>query len=421
MEWRGALPDPPETVEPSAAASSCDAGRGAPGALGSGALLTSGGGRVENYTSARCARPRGPVAMAAAPGRILIIRPSSLGDVCRTVPVLASLRAAWPGARIDWLVEEPCIDAIRAHPALSHAVPMPSALRRAWWHPPAARGRFRWLQENLRAPRYDLVLDCEGSAASGMLAWWTRAPRRIGPAGASAIARACVHELGARAGGRHAVERALAVAAAAGAPGVRDLRLHVPAACAASWTQARRAGGLEGSYAVFAPASRWASRRWPAERWQALVPHVLDAGIARVAFVGAVDEIDAVRAAVPRDPALAARCTVLAGRTTVGELMAAIGAASLVVAGDTAALRIADGLARPCVALLGPSDPALDGPFAGTRWVVKGDFAECEPPLHFADARLGDRLMRRVRLDAVAARVAEALAGTVRAEPAVTA
>ena len=359
--------------------------------------------------------------MAAAPGRILIIRPSSLGDVCRTVPVLASVRAAWPGARIDCLVDEAFVDAISAHPALSRAVPMPSALLRAWWNPLAARGRFHWLQACLRAPRYDLVLDCEGSAASGMLAWWSRAPRRIGPAGASAVARRCLHALGAPAGGRHAVEQALAVAAAAGAPMVRDLRLHVPAACAESWAQARLAGGLDGGYAVFAPASRWASRRWPAERWQALVPHVLDAGISRVAFVGGRDEIDEVRAAVPRDAALAARCTVLAGRTSVGELMAAIGSASLVVAGDTAALRIADGLGRPCVALLGPSDPAVDGPSAGTRWVVKGDFAECEPPLHFADARLGDRLMRRVRLDAVAARVAEALACAARAEPAVTA
>ncbi len=421
MEWRGALPDPPETVDPSAAASSCDAGCGAPGALGSGALLTSGGGRVENYTSARCARPRGPVAMAAAPGRILIIRPSSLGDVCRTVPVLASLRAAWPEARIDWLVDESLVDAIRAHPALSRAVPLPSGLLRAWRSPLAARERFRWIRLNLRAPRYDVVLDCEGSAVSGTLAWCTRAVRRIGPEGASAIARGCVHALGAPAGGRHAVERALAVAAAAGAPLVRDLRLHVPPACEASWSQARRAVGMDGSYAVFAPASRWASRRWPAERWQALVPHVLGAGIARIAFVGGGDEIAAVRAAVPRDPALAARCAVLAGRTTVGELMAAIDSASLVVAGDTAALGIADGLARPCVALLGPTDPAVDGPFAGTRWVVKGDFAECEPPIRHTDARLGDRLMRRVRLDAVATRVVEALASTARAQPAVTA
>ena len=38
--------------------------------------------------------------------RILIIRPSALGDVCRTAPVLAALRKTYPDARIDWMVRD---------------------------------------------------------------------------------------------------------------------------------------------------------------------------------------------------------------------------------------------------------------------------------------------------------------------------
>ncbi len=51
------------------------------------------------------------------PSRILIIRPSALGDVCRTVPILTTLRQAWPDAVIDWVVQSEFAAAIASHPA----------------------------------------------------------------------------------------------------------------------------------------------------------------------------------------------------------------------------------------------------------------------------------------------------------------
>ncbi len=59
------------------------------------------------------------------PARILMIRPSALGDVARSVPVLVSLRAAWPGALIDWLVQDTYAPVIRHHPAPSGVVLFP--------------------------------------------------------------------------------------------------------------------------------------------------------------------------------------------------------------------------------------------------------------------------------------------------------
>jgi ADP-heptose:LPS heptosyltransferase len=56
------------------------------------------------------------------PERILIIRPSALGDVCRSVPAVVSLRRAYPAARIDWLVQDSFADAARFHPDLSGVV-----------------------------------------------------------------------------------------------------------------------------------------------------------------------------------------------------------------------------------------------------------------------------------------------------------
>src|SRR6266478_6742696 len=54
--------------------------------------------------------------------RILLIKPSALGDVVHTLPVLVKLRARYPRARIDWLITPENAEVVRYHPALSNVV-----------------------------------------------------------------------------------------------------------------------------------------------------------------------------------------------------------------------------------------------------------------------------------------------------------
>ena len=368
--------------------------------------------------SARTAR------MGANPSRILIIRPSALGDVCRTVPVLVSLRAAFPQAQIDWLVQDAFADAIRAHPALSNVVPFPRRALQPFWNPAVAAKAISWMNHALRAPRYELVVDCQGLARSGLFAWWTRAPRRVGSRHAAErawLGYTARHPSG---DSLHVVDRMLHLLECEGIPVIRDMRLYAPNEAETWWNAAPERPA--GRYAVFAPTTRWPSKQWPAERWAELAAQVLgraegsaegDAagssaaprGVEHIVYVGAPAEADAVRAAMPQHAGLAMRCVDLAGKTSVGGLMAVIRSAGLVVANDSAALHMAVGFARPYVALFGPTDPAENGPYGGKEWVVKGDFAECEPPLHYRDQRLGDRLMRRVAVKQVAQKVRLAL------------
>src|SRR5690606_15024653 len=87
--------------------------------------------------------------------RILIIRPSALGDVCRSVPVLTSLRGAFPDARIDWLVQTEFADAVRAHPDLSNVVPFARRdLSLSRLHQTDMRRRVRELVRSVRKPGY---------------------------------------------------------------------------------------------------------------------------------------------------------------------------------------------------------------------------------------------------------------------------
>ena len=166
--------------------------------------------------------------MTDTPERLLLIRPSALGDVCRTVPLLRSLRAAYPHAHIDWLVRSDWQDAISAHPDLDGVVPFHrDQLRHPWKS--SHRTAARTLRSALREARYDLVLDAQGLFRSGLAAHWTRAPRRIGFADAREGGRWGLTEQVEIPEGTHAVDRMLGLLSPLGIPAQTDLQLFLSA------------------------------------------------------------------------------------------------------------------------------------------------------------------------------------------------
>jgi heptosyltransferase-1 len=356
--------------------------------------------------------------------RILFIRPSALGDVCRSVPVVASLRQWDPDARISWLVQRGFEDAVRCHPAVDEVIPFARREMARPWRPAAARRLANFVGE-LRRRRFDLVVDGQGLARSGLFTRLTGARQRVGFADAREGAwLAYTRRVGppSGAGGHHAVDRMLALAAAVGAEPVEDLRLVVPPEGAAWWAAQRPA---DRGLVVLAPTARWRCKQWPAERFAALGRRILDAGW-HVVLVGAPGEEAAVAAARPvggcliapeRMPAATGPSVVdLAGATSVGRMMAVLASAAVVVAGDSAALHMAAGLGVESVALFGPTDPALVGPRGGRSRVLRR-VEPSEEPIRYRRLRDDDRFMRRIEeaevWDAVRDRLA---AGAARRE-----
>ncbi|MFK7962223.1 MAG: glycosyltransferase family 9 protein [Phycisphaerales bacterium] len=337
------------------------------------------------------------------PARILIVRPSALGDVCRTVPVAASLRARWPGATIGWVVQKGFEDAIAAHPAVDEVIAFPRRDFRQPWRPAVAAAINRW-RRDLRGGAWDLVIDAQGLGRSGLIALASGARVRIGEAGAREAAwmmytrRVPIREP------RHAVDRMLDLVAAAGAEPVEAMDLAVPAAATDWWKGVRREAGLgDRPYAVIAPTARWRSKQWPADRFAAVADHVAGRGLACV-FVGAPGEEDAVRAAIPAQSGAADRRDHLdlSGRTTVGGMMAVIAGASLIVTGDSAPLHMAAGLQTPAVALFGPTEPDRVGPRGdGPLTVLGGVDPQRDGVVNYRRLRDDDRWMQRIEVETV--------------------
>ena len=344
--------------------------------------------------------------------RILIIRPSALGDVCRSVPVLCSLRQAYPDARIDWLVRDVFVPAIAEHPHLSGFVAFPRSGFSRWWKPSVA-GRIRRFLRGLKATRYDLVIDAQGLSRSGFFAWATRARNRVGFADAREIGWLGLNHRVRMKPGLHAVDRMLELVRAIGIEPVHDLRLYAAAADVEWWANRRRHLGIAGDYDVFAPTAKWASKSWPAESWRDLAGRVLgDDGPGEepsrsIVYVGAPGEEARVEGAIPTNSDGSSRSgvTSMAGGTTVGQMMAIIADASRVVACDSAALHMAIGFDRPSVGLFGPTDPALVGPYGDRAIVLRGGSDADLASVHYRDRGLDDRLMRGIDVDAVEAAV----------------
>jgi heptosyltransferase-1 len=338
------------------------------------------------------------------PSRILLIRPSALGDVCRTVPVLVSLRRAWPSARIDWLVQRGFEEAIAAHPDLNRTIQFDRkrlAIKRLWTSD--ARCGLRELLGELRLGRYDLVLDCQGLGRSGLFSWLTGAPIRVGHRDARELAWLGYTRRVSSPTDRHTVDRMLDLVRGLDVPVVPDMRLY-PGPAAEAWADQALGPAAGGPRTVaLAPTSRWEGKRWPIERFAELARHLLGdarrpALAERIVVVGSHSErpqCGPLLEMAGGDP----RIVDLVGRSSVGQLMAVIGRSALVVANDSAALHMAVGLGRPLVGLFGPTRVELVGPYGRSEDVIQA--RPPEPGVSHKNEPAGRAMMELIGLETV--------------------
>ena len=344
------------------------------------------------------APPRPPPARS-----ILVIRPSALGDVARSVPVLASLRSAYPEARIDWLIRDAFAPLLRHHPALSHVVPFPRDqvvrwITRLQW------SKLREYSRTLREPSYDIVLDCQGLARSAVLSRVSGAPIRVGYADARELGWMPLTHRVRTPPGTHTVDKALALLECLSIPARTDRAAGLLYTGTEDQNWLAREPYSDRRYAVLAPTSAWPSKQWPVDRYAALAQWLTGRSIPAV-IVGAPHERDQCRPLLElanRNPLVIDRV----GSTTIGQLMALIERASLVTANDSGSLHIAVAFDRPIIALFGPTDTSLVGPYRRESDVIQ--HVKAGDQLYCRDDRSAG-MMARITLDEVIERASAIL------------
>jgi heptosyltransferase-1 len=112
--------------------------------------------------------------------KILLVKTSSLGDLIHIYPVVQYLRSKFPKATIDWVVEEPFKDLVKAHPFIDRTI---TVATKAWRKAPftkATRQAIKAMLRQLREVEYDLVIDLQGNFKSGLITGLARSPLKIG-------------------------------------------------------------------------------------------------------------------------------------------------------------------------------------------------------------------------------------------------
>lgn len=310
--------------------------------------------------------PRPPLP-TLTPRRVLLIKPSALGDITHALPVLTALRRHYPAAHLTWLVNRAYEPLLAGHPDLDATLPFDRGVTK---HGVADAWR-EWLRlaRLLRAGEYDLVLDLQGLLRSGLMTFATGAPRRVGLAGAREGSRWFYTDVVADPGrqGLHAVDRYWRIVEALGA-GDQPKAFRLPiAADAASWAD-DRLRGLPRPWLALGPGARWLTKRWPPDHFAAVAQRFHDAFGGTVVFVGTADEAD-LSAAVGR--LLRGAAIDLTGRTTIPQLAALLSRVDAMLANDTGPLHLAVALGRPVVSPYTCTRAALTGPYRQAGHVVE--------------------------------------------------
>ena len=298
--------------------------------------------------------------------KVLIVKPSAIGDVVHALPVLNLLRRRYPAAHVSWLVTPACAGLLDGHPQLDEVIRFDRRRFGHAWRDPAAALALAAFHRDLYRRRFDLVIDLQGLFRTGWLSFSTGAAARIGTSTDREFGWAFATAL-APVGGRdrHAVDRYLSVAEFLGL-GTSPVAFVFPT------DDADRAAVAPllpaGRFAVLVPTTNWPTKQWPAARLAELVGPLRDRfGLASVVAGGAGT------APVPG-------AVDLTGRTTLRQLVAVLERAAVVVAPDTGPMHIAAALGRPLATVFGPTDPARTGPYGRPDSVVRLDIP-CAPCL----------------------------------------
>ncbi len=300
------------------------------------------------------------------PERIAIIKPSALGDIAHSLPVLTALRGRFPDAHISWIVNHGYAAILEKHPHLDELVAFDrGAVRKSWL---GAGFEFARFLNRLGKSRFDMAIDLQGLFRTGLMTMATRASVRIGLASAREGAGFCyTHRVDDRSDVTLAVDRYWRVIEALGnAPATKTFLVPVQPE-ARTWAQSLLCQYPRPWLAV-GVGSRWLTKRWPPEHFAALVRRAQATFGGTALFVGAPEEAELAQVAASL---LTGPMVQLTGKTTLPQLVALLSEGDVMIANDTGPLHLAVALGRPVVAPYTCTLVERTGPYGQTDRAVE--------------------------------------------------
>lgn len=275
--------------------------------------------------------------------KVLVIKPSSLGDIVHALQWAASLRQQRPEVRLTWVVRDLFAPIVEASGLVERVIVFERKKGFSGW--------WRVLRE-IRSETFDGVLDMQGLARSGLWTWFAKSERKVGRADGRELANWLIREkvsLPEKGNEAHALEILLQYLRLWDLPPVLAGQLEFPGLPKPS---ARPSGYV---WAVF-PESRRAEKEWP------YLPEACLAWLERYPELTLVSLAGKPRQ-VPEALAAHPRWLDLAGKTTLPEMIAWIQHVDGIVTNDSGPMHIAAALNKRLIALFGATSAERYGPY----------------------------------------------------------
>ncbi|MCE2983099.1 MAG: glycosyltransferase family 9 protein, partial [Parachlamydia sp.] len=112
--------------------------------------------------------------------KYLIVKTSSLGDIIQAFPVVEYIKQNDPLAEIDWIVEEPFIALVRAHPHIAAAIPIRTKKWRSRLFKIETWRQIDQTRRRIRSKIYDIVFDLQGNTKSACFTSMAKSSLKIG-------------------------------------------------------------------------------------------------------------------------------------------------------------------------------------------------------------------------------------------------
>ncbi len=329
--------------------------------------------------------------------KILIIKPSALGDVVQTVTVVQELKQAWPQCSLGWLVNSEFAPLIKPLSVIDKIHLFKRSQMRGFKGKLKAPFLLRKLVHELQAENYDLVIDFQGLARSALLSRWSSAKRRIGFAEAREGASRWYHEkIVVPNLPLHAIDRYRLLLSYLGISLQKNPETDFEISeieIAGLQAKLKQAGLSEHEKPiVLCPGAQWESKCWPTDAWAQVSDKLYAKTQTPCIFVGSSKDVWLVKNIKKNAQSPLVDFT---GQTTLRDLAALFACAKLVISNDSGPMHLARAQSAPLIALFGPTDPRRTGPWRLLESVIQADQQAERNPRLYRQIR-DDRIMRKI-------------------------
>lgn len=300
--------------------------------------------------------------------KILIVKPSSLGDIIHSLPFLNALKKRHPRSSVHWVVARELAGILEGHPMVDRLWPIDKDRWKHLRRLPASLAELRQLAAALRREHFDLVVDLQGLLRSALISRAASAPAVVGfREGREGSPLFYTHRV-AGGVGLHAVDRYLKVADFLGCD---THEVAFPLVIPRDESILADNGLLRGQYVVMIPGARWDTKRWPADRFGRVAAAL---PLRSVILGSAADRGDALVA----EAHSSGHAVTMAGRTTLQDATVLLRHSRAALTNDTGTMHLAAALGIPVCAIFGPTDPRRTGPY-GKGHIILSAEAHCAP------------------------------------------